>query len=161
MQDLLNHTLSISEITEDRLVSALGIQLENLYGQNGNSSRRTVTELRDLGIKSKEIWETLCSKQIPGGDRVPWESTCLQIKYCKALQWSTTQFLSKEMSFVFISPSPLISTYFLLPMVSLNLFFMVHIFNTFFLTSLPFVFKTLLKPWGKHIRWERLSLQSC
>lgn len=56
-----------------------------------------------------------------------------QLKYCKALQCRTTQFLSKDMSFIFISPSSLISTYFSFPCGFTQSVFMIHIFHKVFL----------------------------
>lgn len=115
---------------------------------------------RDLGIKSKEIRETSCSQWILGGDKATWMSICRTAKLLQSpvvLYNSFYQKLCHLSSFL----QSLISTYFLFPVVSVSLFFMFRIFHKSFIISLPFMCKTLLKPWGKHIRWQGLSLQSC
>lgn len=126
--------LSISEIIEDRLVSPLGIQLENLYGQKGNSSRWTVTELEIWESSQKKYGKHYVASRFQVGTKHPGcPSTCCTAKILQspAMPYNTIP-IKRYVIYLHFS---IIPHKYLLPFPCgfTQSVFMVHIFHKFFL----------------------------
>ena len=151
--------LSVSEIMRDWFLLLANMQHGNLYGHEGNSNRWAVTEPEIWESSPKKYGKLDIARRFQVGTKHPGHpSVTAKILWSPAVFYNNIFIRRYAIHFHF---SIISHTHFFLSLWFQSIFFMFRIFHKFFFRSLPFIFITLAKPQGKHIRWEWLSLPSC